>query len=421
MTNLYKYEWQLAKGPGGKFQWFPKNIDPSELAPDAHVPNKRVTITMLTTDLALRFDPIYNKISIRYLNNPEEFGAAFARAWFKLTHRDLGPKSRYLSNDFPRVDLLWQDPVPVSDHELVNANDVRQLKQQIIASRISISDSVKTAWAAAASYRGCDMRGGANGARLRLEPQRSWEVNEPELLGRNLTLLESIQTKFNSAQTQDQAKDKGARAKKISLADLIVLAGNVGVEQAAKRAGIDISVPFTPGRTDVSQQQTDPTSFAVLKVTADGFQNYYNPQESYLKSLTAFVDRADKLTLTKNEMAVLTGGLRVLGANYRKSDFGVLTKQPMTLTNDFFINLLDKSTQWHESSNTRGVYVGKDSNTGAEKWTATSQDLIFGTNPDLRMISFSYASSTAKRMFVADFVKAWTKVMNLDRFELKNR
>jgi len=413
LTNLYRYEWELVKGPGGKFQWYPKNIDPADLAPDAHDPSKRVTITMLTTDLALRYDPAYKVITTRFLNNPDEFGDAFARAWFKLIHRDLGPKSRYLGSDFPKTDFIWQDPVPVAMGSLVDAADVRSLKRDILSSGLTISDGVKTAWAAAASYRGTDMRGGVNGARVRLEPQKNWEVNEPQLLSRNLGILQAIQTKFN------MAASAASKSKSVSLADLIVLAGNTSVEQAAKRAGVDLELPFVPGRTDASQAQTETKSFEFLKVTEDGFRNYYSANDSYLKPLQGFINRADFLTLTKNEMVVLTGGLRVLGANYENSKLGVFTNKPETLTNDFFVNLLDHSTSWSTSSQASGIYVGRDSNTGAKKWIATQQDLILGANPELRMVSFSYATSSAKRKFVADFAKAWTKVMNLDRFDKK--
>jgi catalase-peroxidase len=415
LTNLYKYEWNLAKGPGGKFQWFPKGLDDADRAPDAHDPKKSVTTTMLTTDLALRYDPLYAPISRRFLDDPKAFGDAFARAWFKLIHRDLGPKTRYLGSDFPREDFVWQDPVPAVGHPLVDATDVRALKKRIESSGLGVSDGVKTAWAAAGSFRGTDMRGGVNGARLRLEPQRNWKVNEPELLARNLAILEGIKDAFNGAQA------KAGKAKRISLADLIVIAGDASVERAARGAGIAVEIPFTPGRTDASQERTDVASFDVMKVTSDGLRNYHDANESYLKPLRAFVDRADVLNLTPEEMVVLTGGLRVLGANTAGSNHRVFTRRKEVLTNDFFVNLLDTSTKWAPSTTVGGLFVGRDGKTGAPRWTATPQDLLLGTHPELRTVAFSYASATTKKKFVTDFVSAWTKVMTLDRFDLRSR
>lgn len=411
LTNLYKYNWKLTKGPGGKYQWYAEDLEPSDLAPDAHDAGKSVPIMMLTTDLALRYDTEYNKIARRFLENPDEFGAAFARAWFKLVHRDLGPKSRYLGSDFPSEDFLCQDPVPAVDHKLVEASDIEKLESMIRSSDLSIADRIKTAWAAAASFRSTDRRGGVNGARVRLEPQVSWEVNEPELLNRNLAVLGEIQNSFNASQT--------ASGRRISLADLIVLAGNTAVEDAAQRAGSVVEVPFTPGRTDASQAQTDVSSFRVLKVTADGFRNFYDEKESYLSPLKAFVDRADYLDLDLKEVVVLTGGLRVLGANYKGSTLGMLTQKPGALSNDYFRNLLDPSLQWKKMEKKGEVYVGTDTKSGEAKWKATAQDLIFGVNPDMRLVSFGYANVAAQKKFVSDFVEAWTKVMNLDRFDIK--
>ena len=407
LTNLYKYEWKLHRGPGGKYQWFAKGLEESDKAPKPHGPGK-APIMMLTTDLSLKVDPAYRAITTRWLENPREFEAAFARAWFKLIHRDLGPKSRYLGNEFPREDFIWQDPVPRVDHPLVEAADVQRLKAQIKTSNLSVSQLVKTAWASAVTFRGTDMRGGANGARLRLAPQKDWEVNEPEQLASNLAALEAIRTEFNQS----------SGAKRISLADLIVLAGNVGVEEAARRAGFTIEIPFTPGRTDASQAQTDVESFQLLKINSDGFRNYYDARESYLNPASAFVDRADLLTLTVPEMTVLTGGLRVLGANYRGARHGVFTETPETLTNDFFKNLMDTSTVWSLADRRTGVFVGKDRATGRQKWTATTHDLIFGSRSEFRVVAFTYASQSSKARFVHDFARAWNKVMTLDRFDL---
>jgi catalase-peroxidase len=413
LTNLYKYEWKLTKGPGGKYQWYVEDLDPADRAPDAHDPTKTVSIIMLTTDLALKVDPEYNKIAKRFLADPKEFKDAFAKAWFKLIHRDLGPKARYLGNSYSKQDFLWQDPLPKADYKLISTEDIALLKKKILSSDMSISERVKTAWAAAVTFRGSDFKGGVNGARIRLVPQKTWQVNEPEQLQKNVSKLEEIQNNFNVSEASL------ATGKKISLADVIVLAGNTAVEEAASKSGVMIEVPFIPGRVDATEKMTDPKSLEPLKITSDGFRNYHNKSESYLDSVAAFVDRADNLNLTKQEMAVLTGGLRVLGANYKNSPNGVLTQSPNVLTNDFFINLLDRATKWERSPEDQDVYVGKDVSTGAQKWTATKQDLIFGTTPDLRLISFQYGTVDAKRQFVADFSDAWKKVMELDRFDLQ--
>ncbi len=404
--NLFKYEWELTKSPAGAYQWVAKGGD-NEI-PDAFDPNKRHRPTMLTTDLALRFDPIYEKISRRFLENPDQFADAFARAWFKLTHRDMGPKSRYLGPEIPAEDLLWQDPVPPVDHELVDARDIAELKERILASGIPLPQLVYTAWSAAASFRGTDKRGGANGGRLRLAPQKDWEVNQPEQLAHVLRTLEAIQTDFNDAQTGD---------KKISLADLIVLAGTAAVEQAARNAGHDIEVAFTPGRTDASQDQTDVAAFEVLEPIADGFRNYMkgdfdvSPEE-------LLIDKAELLTLTAPEMTVLVGGMRVLDANFQQSRHGVFTDRPGTLTNDFFVNLLDMGTVWKPSAVEKGVYEGRDRRTGELKWTATRVDLIFGSHSQLRALAEVYAQDDSQEKFVRDFAAAWTKVMNADRFDI---
>ncbi len=410
LTNLYKYEWSLQKGPGDKYQWFAKDLEPKDHAPDAHT-SASVPIMMLTTDLALKLDPKYRLISTRFLNSPADFQKAFSEAWFKLIHRDLGPKTRYLGNDFTKKDFLWQDPVPAINHALIESQDIQSLKTQIRKANFSVSDLIKTAWAGAVSYRGTDMKGGLNGARVRLAPQKDWEVNEPEELRNNLEKLSRIQSEFNLTHSTNK--------KAVSLADLIVLAGNVGVEDAAKKAGYPVTVPFTPGRTDASQAQTDVKSFDNLKVTHDGFRNYYKPSENYLSPASAFIDRADLLTLTVPEMTVLTGGLRVLDANHGHSQNGVFTKNPGALTNDFFVNLMDMSTVWSLQDQENGVFVGKDRTSGATRWTATTHDLIFGSRSELRVVAFTYSSQNAKARFVNDFVKAWTKVMNLDRFDIK--
>jgi catalase-peroxidase len=406
LDNLYKYEWELTKSPAGANQWTPKDLSAKGTVPDAHEPSIRHAPMMLTTDLALRMDPIYAPISKRFHENPQEFAAAFAKAWYKLTHRDMGPRARYLGPLVPAEELLWQDPVPKVNHELVGNQDVAALKVKILASGLSISQLVSTAWAAASTFRGSDKRGGANGARIRLAPQKDWEVNEPTQLADVLGKLGQIQKDFNQA-----------GAKKISLADLIVLGGCAAVEAAAKKAGQAVTVPFTPGRTDASQAQTDVESFAVLEPTADGFRNYL--RSGHRKSAEELlVDRAQLLTLTAPEMTVLVGGLRVLGANSAKSAHGVFTKHPGTLTNDFFVNLLDMSTTWQPSGAAEGVFDGRDRKTDAPKWSGTRVDLVFGSNSQLRAVAEVYASADAKEAFVKDFVAAWTKVMNLDRFDL---
>ena len=406
--NLFKYEWELTKSPAGAYQWKPKGDAGAGEIPDPFDKSKRRTPTMLTTDLSLRFDPIYEKISRRFLEHPDEFADAFARAWFKLTHRDMGPITRYLGPLVPKEQLIWQDPVPAVDHELINDKDIEALKAKILASGLSISQLVTTAWASAASFRASDKRGGANGARIRLEPQKNWEVNQPAELAKVLAKLESIQKDFNGSQ-------KGN--KKVSLADLIVLAGCAAVEAAAKKAGHNVKVPFAPGRTDASQEQTDAASFAVLEPAADGFRNYVRKGlEGHAAEM--FIDRAQLLSLTGPQMAVLIGGLRVLGANYGHTQHGVFTSRPEALTNDFFINLLDMNTKWDRSQKDQNVLEGRDRKTGKVKWTATVVDLMFGSNSQLRAISEVYASSDAKEDFVNDFVNVWNKVMNLDRYDL---
>jgi len=405
--NLFNFEWELTKSPAGCHQWKPKGDAGAGEIPDAFDPAKRHTPTMLTTDLSLRFDPAYEKISRRFLEHPDEFADAFARAWFKLTHRDMGPRSRYLGKLVPKEELIWQDPVPAVDHELVGEKDVEELKAKVLASGLSISQLVTTAWASAASFRGSDKRGGANGARIRLAPQKDWEANQPAELAVVLAKLETIQKEFNAGQTT---------GKKISLADLIVLAGGAAVEAAAKKAGHDVKVPFAPGRTDASQAQTDVDSFAVLEPKADGFRNYIcKGLEKYAANL--LLDKAQLLTLTAPEMTALIGGLRALGANHGHTHHGVFTKRPETLTNDFFVNLLDMGTKWEKSA-TEGVLEGRDRKTGELKWTGTVVDLVFGSNSQLRALAEVYASSDAQAKFIEDFVAAWTKVMNADRFDL---
>ncbi len=406
--NLFKYEWELTKSPAGAHQWKPKNNEAADLVPDAQDPVKRHPPMMFTTDIALVADPAYNKISRRFYENPAEFADAFARAWFKLTHRDMGPASRYLGPLVPTETLIWQDPLPAVDHELVNDADVEALKAKILASGLSISQLVSTAWASASSFRGSDKRGGANGARLRLEPQKYWEVNQPGELARILETLEPIQKEFNAGQTS---------GKKISLADLIVLGGCAAVEQAAKKAGHDLKVPFTPGRTDATQAQTDVESFDVLEPQLDGFRNYTRKGHEAVAA-EMLLDKANLLDLTAPEMTVLIGGLRVLGANFGNTPYGVFTKQPETLTNDFFLNLLDMSTKWQKSATETGVLEGRDRATGELKWTGTIVDLVFGSNSQLRALSEFYAQSDSQPVFLQDFVAAWTKVMNLDRFDL---
>jgi len=405
---LFDYDWDVVKSPSGAFQWVPVNPDEKDLAPAAHDPSMRVTTIMTTADMALRYDPIYEKISRRFHKNPAEFADAFARAWFKLTHRDMGPRSRYLGAEVPAEELIWQDPVPAVDHELINAQDIADLKGKILDSGLSVSQLVSTAWASASTFRGSDMRGGANGARIRLAPQKDWEVNQPAQLKTVLETLEGIQKAFNSAQSGD---------KRVSLADLIVLGGCAGVEQAAKNAGQAVTVPFTPGRTDASQEQTDVESFSVLEPAADGFRNYLKAQYA-VSAEELLVDRAQLLTLTAPEMTVLVGGLRVLNANFGQSQHGVFTKQSETLTNDFFINLLDMSTTWKATPEDEDVFEGRDRATGELKWTGTRVDLIFGSNSQLRALAEVYAQDDSQQKFVHNFVAVWNKVMNLDRFDL---
>jgi len=406
--NLFGYEWQLTKSPAGANQWTPTDPAAATTVPDAHDSSKRHAPVMFTTDLALRMDPIYEPIARRFHENPQEFADAFARAWFKLTHRDMGPIARYLGPLVPSEQLLWQDPVPAVDHPLIDENDAAALKARILASDLTISQLVSTAWASASTFRGSDKRGGANGARIRLEPQKSWEVNQPAELAKVLKTLESIQKDFNSAQTG---------GKKVSLADLIVLGGDAAIEVAAKKGGQDVKIPFSPGRTDASQQQTDTHAFAVLEPAADAFRNYLRPGDKR-SAEELMIDRAQLLTLTAPEMTVLLGGLRVLNSNFGKSTSGVFTHRPETLTNDFFVNLLDNNTTWKPSSTAEGVYEGQDRATGQSKWTGTRVDLVFGSNSQLRAIAEVYACSDAKEPFVKDFVAAWTKVMNADRYDL---
>jgi catalase-peroxidase len=406
--HLFKYEWELTKSPGGAHQWKPKGNAGEDTVPDAHDPCKRHEPAMLTTDLSLRVDPVYEKISRRFYEHPQELADAFARAWFKLTHRDMGPRARYLGPEVPKEVLLWQDPIPSVNHALVDDRDVASLKQRILTSGLTVSQLVTTAWASASTYRGSDKRGGANGARIRLAPQKDWKVNQPEKLQQVLKVLEKIQTDFNAAQSG---------GKKISLADLIVLAGCAGVEQAAKNAGVTVIVPFAPGRMDASQQQTDVQSFAVLEPAADGFRSYRNGNAEATAEVE-LLDKAQLLTLTAPELTVLIGGMRVLNTNYGQTKFGVFTKKPEALTNDFFINLLDMRTAWKATSGANDTFEGRDRKSGEVRWTATRADLLFGSNAQLRALSEVYASSDAHTKFVQDFVTAWTKVMNLDRFDL---
>jgi catalase-peroxidase len=405
---LFGYEWELIKSPAGAHQWVAKDVRPENMIPDAHDPSKKHPPMMTTADMSLRMDPAYEKISRRFHQNPQQFAAAFARAWFKLTHRDMGPRARYLGPLVPKEELIWQDPTPAVDHPLVNAKDIAALKSKILASGLSIAQLVTTAWASAATYRDSDKRGGANGARIRLTPQKDWEVNQPGELAKVLQKLEAIQKDFNSAQS---------RGKKISLADLIVLGGCAAVEAAAKKAGHSVKVPFSPGRTDASQEQTDVDSFAVLEPAADGFRNYVRKGlEGSAAEL--LVDKAQLLTLTAPEMTVLIGGMRALNANVGPSKHGVFTKRPETLTNDFFVNLLDMKTKWQKSATSEGVLEGHDRTTGELKWTGTIVDLVFGSNSQLRAVAEVYACSDSQQAFVRDFVAAWNKVMNLDRFDL---
>jgi catalase-peroxidase len=405
---LFGYEWELTESPAGHHQWKPKGDAGAGTVPDPQDPSKRRGPTMLTTDLSLRLDPIYEPISRRFMEDQEAFADAFARAWFKLTHRDMGPIARYLGPEVPSEVLIWQDPVPAVDHELVEAADVAALKSQVLASGLSVSQLVSTAWAAASSFRGSDKRGGANGARIRLEPQSGWEVNDPQELAGVLRALEGIQQSFNAAQTG---------GKKISLADLIVLAGGAGVERAARNAGFDIEVPFAPGRTDASQEQTDVESFANLEPKADGFRNYMG-KDNQQSAEYLLVDKANLLTLSAPQMTALVGGLRVLGANYQQSPLGVFTEAPGSLTNDYFVNLLDMGTTWQPTAQDANAFEGRDAATGELKWTGTRADLVFGSNSELRAVAEVYASDDAKEKFVNDFVAAWVKVMNLDRFDL---
>jgi catalase-peroxidase len=405
--NLFKFEWVQTRSPAGAIQWEAKDAEAS--IPDPHDPSKKRKPTMLTTDLSLRVDPVYEKISRRFLENPQAFAEAFARAWFKLTHRDLGPRSRYLGPEVPKEELIWQDPVPAVDHPLIDDADVAALKAAVLATGLTVSELVGTAWASASTFRGGDKRGGANGARIRLEPQKDWEVNRPAQLAKVVKTLEGIQREFNAAQSG---------GKKVSLADVIVLGGSAAVEKAAKDAGIDVKVPFTPGRTDASQEQTEVHSFAPLEPRADGFRNYLGGGRQFMAPEEALVDRAQLLTLTGPEMTVLVGGLRVLGANVGDSLHGVFTDQPEKLTNDFFVNLLDMRTAWKATSPAEDVFEGRDRATDELKWTGTRVDLIFGSHAQLRAIAEVYASSDAKEKFAKDFVKAWTKVMNADRFDL---
>ena len=409
LENLFKHEWELTKSPAGANQWVAKNAKAD--IPDAADPSKHHLPTMLTTDLSLRFDPAYEKISRRFLEHPDQFADAFARAWFKLTHRDMGPRARYLGPDVPAEVLIWQDPIPAVDHPLIGEADITNLKSRILASGLTVSQLVTTAWASASTFRGSDKRGGANGARIRLAPQKDWEVSQPAELAKVLGALGKIQQEFNASQSG---------VKKVSLADLIVLAGAAAIEEAAKKAGHDVKVPFTPGRTDASQEQTDVESFAVLEPVADGFRNYLRKgHEPYAAEL--LLDRANLLTLTAPEMTVLIGGLRVLGANFGQLQHGVFTNRPETLTNDFFVNLLDMNTKWRKSDAVAGVLVGHDRATGKLKWTGTIADLVFGSNSQLRALAEVYASSDAQGLFVKEFVAAWAKVMNLDRYDLGSK
>jgi catalase-peroxidase len=406
--NLFKYEWELTKSPAGAYQWVAKNAEQS--IPDAHDGSKKHLPTMLTTDLSLRFDPAYEKISKKFLENPDQFADAFARAWFKLTHRDMGPVTRYVGPEVPAEVLIWQDPIPAVDHTLIDKNDIQELKKSILSSGLSISSLVTTAWGAASTFRSSDKRGGANGARIRLAPQKYWEVNNPAQLSTVLSKLESIQAEFNQRATG---------GKKVALADLIVLGGCAAIEKAAEKAGVTVNVPFTPGRTDASTEQTDVESFAVLEPIADGFRNYAKKKYT-IAAENLLIDKAQLLNLTAPEMTALVGGLRVLKTNYDQSNHGVFTNKPETLTNDFFVNLLDMSTAWSPVSDAKDVFEGKDRKTGSTKWTATRVDLIFGSNSELRALAEVYACADSPEKFVRDFVAAWDKVMMLDRFELKH-
>ena len=406
--NLFGYEWELTKSPAGAHQWKPKGGAGAGTVPDAHDPSKRHAPSMLTTDLSLRFDPAYEKISRRFMEHPDQFADAFARAWFKLTHRDMGPRARYLGPEVPAEELIWQDPIPAVNHKLIDEQDIAALKGKILASGLSVSELVSTAWASASTFRGSDKRGGANGARIRLAPQKDWEVNQPAQLAKVLKTLEGIQSAFNSAQSG---------GKKVSLADLIVLAGCAGVEQAAKNAGHKVTVPFTPGRMDASQEQTDAASFAVLEPIADGFRNYQKTRYA-VSAEELLVDKAQLLTLTAPEMTVLVGGMRVLKTNFGGSPHGVFTKRPEALTNDFFVNLLDMGTEWKATAKDGDVFEGRDRKTGELKWTGTRVDLVFGSNSQLRALAEVYGCEDSQEKFLHDFVAVWNKVMNLDRFDL---
>jgi len=408
LDNLFAFEWVQTKSPAGAIQWIPDSDFASSIVPDAHDPTKRHAPIMFTTDLSLKFDPSYKKIAMRFQKNPKEFELAFAKAWFKLTHRDMGPRARYLGSEVPAEDLIWQDPVPAVDHALINTDDVTNLKAKILGSGLTVPALVRTAWASASTFRGTDLRGGANGARIRLAPQKDWDVNNPKELATVLKRLEDIQKDFNRSQSG---------GKKVSLADLIVLGGNAAIEQAAKNAGQDIQVPFTPGRSDASQDQTDVQSFAVLRPNADGFRNYYG-EGARRSPAEMLVDRASLLTLSAPEMTVLVGGLRAMNANTEGSKHGVFTDRPGTLSNDFFVNLLDMSTKWSKSSTSAGVYEGRDRTSGELKWTATPVDLVFGSHAELRALAEVYAENGAQQKFLEDFVAAWTKVMSLDRFDV---
>ncbi len=405
---LFSFEWELTKSPAGAYQWKPKGGAGADTVPDPHDPSKRRSPSMLTTDLSLRFDPVYEKISRRFFENPDQLADAFARAWFKLTHRDMGPRARYLGPEVPAEELIWQDPIPAVNHTLIDAQDIASLKGKILASGLSVSELVSTAWASASTFRGSDKRGGANGARIRLAPQKDWEVNQPARLAKVLKNLEGIQSAFNGAQSG---------GKKVSLADLIVLAGCAGIEQAAKNAGFDVTVPFTPGRMDASQEQTDVESFAVLEPAADGFRNYLKAKYA-VRAEELLVDRAQLLTLTAPEMTVLMGGMRVLKTNFASVPHGVFTKRPEALTNDFFVNLLDMSTTWKATAEDDGVFEGRGRESGALKWTGTRVDLIFGSNSQLRALAEVYGCEDSQEKFLHDFVAVWNKVMNLDRFDL---
>jgi catalase-peroxidase len=407
--NLFGYEWELTKSPAGAHQWQPKGGMGAGTIPDAHDPAKRHAPAMLTTDLSLRFDPVYEKISRRFLENPDQFADAFARAWFKLTHRDMGPHARYLGPEVPAEELIWQDPIPAVDHKLIDEKDIASLKGKILSSGLSVARLVSTAWASASTFRGSDKRGGANGARIRLAPQKSWEVNEPAHLEKALKTLEGIQSEFNRGQSG---------GKKVSLADLIVLAGCAGVEQAAKNAGHVVTVPFAPGRMDASAEQTDVESFEVLEPVADAFRNYVGGKYP-VSAEELMVDRSQLLGLTVPEMTVLIGGMRVLNTNFGGTKHGVFTKRPEMLSNDFFVNLLDMGTEWKAASDAKDVFEGRDRKTGALKWTGTRVDLVFGSNSLLRALGEVYSSADAQGKFVKDFVAAWTKVMNLDRYDLR--